>query len=227
MPFLMQPISIFVSRNYGKAQASVMSARDEKTHIVTEVLHGIRQIKFSALEDKWQAVIMQSREKELKAQTRVYSWMILLLMTWLSMPILLGAVGLSLYVWISKSMLASVAFTALSVFSTLEFTMSAIPINIAKFLDARISCDRIQEHLQLLDKTISRSSCGDEKINFKDAKLRWPSYGKRQNAFSLGPMDLSFPLRALRYVSSPILSFQLRSDSNAAWFMERLELARA
>ncbi|KAK0113543.1 hypothetical protein ONS96_014402 [Cadophora gregata f. sp. sojae] len=200
MPFLMQPISIFVSRNYGKAQASVMSARDEKTHIITEVLHGIRQIKFSALEDKWQALIMQSREKELRAQTRVYSWMIFLLMTWLSMPILLGAVGLSLYVWISRSMLASVAFTALSVFSTLEFTMSAIPINIAKFLDARISCDRIQQHLELLDKGGSTGSSDSEKIVFKDAKLHWPSYGRKAEAFSLGPMDLSFPSKALSLV---------------------------
>ena len=124
-------------------------------------------------------------------------------------------------------MLASVAFTALSVFSTLEFAMSAIPINIAKFLDASISCNRIQEHLQLLDKGRSSSSGDDENINFKDTKLVWPSYGKRRNAFSLGPMDLSFPLGALRYVSSPPLSFQLRSDSNAAWCMERLELARA
>lgn len=205
MPFLMQPISIFVSRNYGKAQVSVMSARDERTHIITEVLHGIRQIKFSALEEQWQALIMQSREKELKAQKRVYSWMIFLLMTWLSMPILLGAVGLSMYVWISNSMLASVAFTALSVFSTLEFTMSAIPINIAKFLDARISCDRIQQHLEMFDKEVGTSS--GECITFKSAKLLWPSYGRKGKAFSLGPMNLSFPLKALRYVSGLTLSF--------------------
>ncbi|KAG4430928.1 hypothetical protein IFR05_013586 [Cadophora sp. M221] len=203
MPLLMQPISIFVSRNYGKAQVAVMSARDEKTHIITEVLHGIRQIKFSALEDKWQALIMQSRDKELKAQTRVYSWMIFLLMTWLSMPVLLGAVGLSLYVWISKSMLASVAFTALSVFSTLEFTMGAIPINIAKFLDARISCNRIQQHLELIDKASSTSS--GEHIAFKDAKLLWPRYGKKSKDFSLGPMNLNFPLKALSLILAGII----------------------
>lgn len=74
-------------------------------------------------------------------------------------------------------MLASVTFTALSVFSTLEFTMGAIPINMAKFLDARISCNRIQQHLELLDKAVNTSS--GEHIAFKDARLLWPRYGKK------------------------------------------------
>jgi ABC-type multidrug transport system fused ATPase/permease subunit len=205
----MQPISIFVSKNYGSSQLAVMAARDDKTHIITEVLHGIRQIKFSALEDKWQALIMETRATELKAQSRVYSWTILLLMTWLSMPILLGAVGLSLYVWISKTMLASVAFTALSVFSTLEFTLSAVPINIAKLLDARISCIRIQQHLALPDKEISRGT--NESISFYGAKLQWPCYNKNEASFSLSGVSLRFPPQKLRYVS---ISVYFASDTN-------------
>ena len=78
------------------------------------------------MERKWQGLIMESREKELKAQWRAYLWVILLMITWLCMPVLLGAVGLSVYAWLSKTMTASVVFTSLSVFSTLEFTLCAV-----------------------------------------------------------------------------------------------------
>lgn len=143
-------------------------------------------------------LIMESREKELKAQWRAYLWVILLMITWLCMPVLLGAVGLSVYAWLSKTMTASVAFTSLSVFSTLEFTLSAVPINITKLMDARISSERIQQHLKMPEKS-KRMSLG-ESIELVDATLRWPSNKACPGEFSLRHINLQFPGKQLRQV---------------------------
>jgi hypothetical protein len=42
-----------------------MKARDIRVSLMTEVLQGIRQIKFFAWESKWQDRIMESRNAEL------------------------------------------------------------------------------------------------------------------------------------------------------------------
>ena len=196
MPILLQPVSRISSKNYNNTQLSVMAARDEKAHVITEALYGIRQIKFSAMERKWEGLIMESRAKELKAQWRAYLYVILLMITWLCMPVLLGAVGLSLYAWLSKTMTASVAFTSLSVFSTLEFTLSAVPINIAKLMDAKISSERIQQHLEMPEKS-KRMNLG-ESIELVDATLRWPSNKACPGEFSLRQINLQFPRKQLR-----------------------------
>jgi ABC-type multidrug transport system fused ATPase/permease subunit len=196
VPIFLQPLSRIVSKNYNNAQLSVMAARDEKTHAITEALYGIRQIKFSAIEGKWQGLIMESRKKELKVQWRAYLWVLLLMITWLCMPILLGAVSLGLYVWLSKTITASVAFTSLSVFSTLEFTLSAVPINVAKLMDARISSERIQQHLRMPEKS-NRIILG-ESIELVNATLRWPSNKASPGEFCLRQINLQFPPKQLR-----------------------------
>lgn len=42
-----------------------MEARDKRVSLMTEVLQGIRKIKFFAWESKWEARIMESRNQEL------------------------------------------------------------------------------------------------------------------------------------------------------------------
>ncbi len=45
------PISHLMSKRYGSIQFGLMKYRDAKAHVLTEALHGMRQIKYSALED--------------------------------------------------------------------------------------------------------------------------------------------------------------------------------
>ena len=58
------------TRNYTARQLVVMSARDNKSHIIEETLHGIRQIKFSASESQRGKSALDARERELKQQRK-------------------------------------------------------------------------------------------------------------------------------------------------------------
>lgn len=173
-----------------------MVMRDEKTHVVTEALHGIRQIKFSALEPQWQQVIMASRERELGAQWRAFKWATFMIFCWLSMPILLGAAALGTYAWLNGHVSASVAFTALSIFTTLEWTLSVVPTTVTELMDAKVSITRIEQHL---DQPNGRQppSPGDE-VSFEGASVRWPSESKDPDAFMLHNVNLRFPQGQLR-----------------------------
>jgi ABC-type multidrug transport system fused ATPase/permease subunit len=176
-----------------------MLARDERTHMLTEALHGIRQIKFSALENQWQETIMKLRDHELSRLKRVFIFATLLVFLWLFLPILLGTVALGMYAWLNGEMTASVVFTALSVFQSLEWTLGVIPNTITEFFDAKISIARIQEYLDMADKEISIVP-GDS-IVFEEATIAWPSGTDEpdSSAFSLTEINLAFPNQELRY----------------------------
>ena len=66
------PVNVYLAKRFTNAQNDLMKSRDQKVAAVTEVLQGIRQIKFSALEPRWQDKVMAIRETELAAIWRVF-----------------------------------------------------------------------------------------------------------------------------------------------------------
>ena len=62
---LIIPLNTWSTRKFGVIQDQLMTVRDEKTETVSEALGGLRQIKFSALENQWQAKIGEVRGREL------------------------------------------------------------------------------------------------------------------------------------------------------------------
>lgn len=193
MPVILQPLNGVASKHYTQKQLAVMAARDYKAHVVTEALHGIRQIKFSATEKQWEKRILAAREQELKSQRDVYIWATFLTFTWIAMPALIGATALSVYALQSQQIEASVAFTALSVFSSLEWTISAVPTTITEMLDARVSTDRIHQHLNSGERRPVQEAASS--VELKNASLAWAS---ETNAI-LRDLNLDFPTGALRY----------------------------
>ena len=85
------PLNIWLSRKYTKVQVELMSLRDEKLRVVTECLQGIRQIKFTATEDRWEARIQESRQNELKCLRRMFSLDVGLVFIWIWSPVMLSA----------------------------------------------------------------------------------------------------------------------------------------
>src|SRR3569833_188895 len=51
------PFTHAMSKKYGSIQFNLMRYRDAKAHTLTEALHGMRQIKYSALEDLYEKYV--------------------------------------------------------------------------------------------------------------------------------------------------------------------------
>lgn len=192
MPVILQPLNRIATKHYTKRQLDVMAARDNKAHVVTEALHGIRQIKFSATEKQWEKRILAARERELKVQWSVYVWAIFLTFTWIAMPALIGATALSVYALQKEQIKASLAFTALSVFSSLEWTISAVPTTITEMLDAGVSTNRIHQHLSSEERPSVQKP--GSSVELKNTSIAWPS---DSNAI-LQNLNLRFPTGELR-----------------------------
>ena len=173
-----------------------MNARDRKSRIVNEALDGIRQIKFTATEEGWEKRILQERKKELVAQWQKQIAGVIMSCLWVSVPALIGAAALSVYALLNDRMDASIAFTSLAVFSSLEWTFGALPSTITEMLDAMVSAKRIEEHLAAPER--SHFSYGADTIEFRQADIAWPANTREEDEFVLRNIDLRFPQDQLR-----------------------------
>ncbi|KAK8174078.1 putative ABC bile acid transporter [Phyllosticta citrichinensis] len=194
------PLNSYFARRYASAQNDLMSARDKKLAVLNEALTGIRQIKFSALEQQWQKKIQEYRETELKIVWRVFVSDTFLIFCWIFGPYMLSAVTLAVHALVYKHLYPSIAFTTIGILGQIEGTLAFVPEIIAMGIDSWVSVKRIEEYLNAPEKP-SNTIPGDE-ISFKHANIAWPSDSeKNEESFVLRDLDFTFPTGKLSVIS--------------------------
>ncbi|KAL4987390.1 P-loop containing nucleoside triphosphate hydrolase protein [Aspergillus falconensis] len=182
---------------YSSKQGSLMERRDSRLHVLTEMLSAIRQVKFSALETRWERKINGLRDAEMKAQWTVCVWQIVFVSLYFVGPILVSATCLSVYVILNGSISASTLFTSLSVLNSMEVSMTILPDIISFFLNAKVSMSRIQLFLAQPERV--HCIVPSDTIEFRDATIAWP--GCTDGA--LRDLTLRFPKGCLSIISGP------------------------
>ena len=205
---LVVPISAKMSNKYGKLHFSLMRYRDAKAHLLTEALQGMRQIKYSALEQHWEDKILASRNEELKQYWRVALWQCVLIFIVNLGPLLLACVSFSVYVWENGSHIrASVIFTSLGLFDHLDEAVAFLPILQMYMVEAWTSCVRLEKYLTQADKDDIASP--GERIALENATVSWPkiedadgdSTEPRESHSMLKDISLEFPAGKLSVIT--------------------------
>lgn len=198
---LITPANIYLSGKYTTTQIDQMKFRDQKMAVVTEALQGIRQIKFSALEKQWEQKIRAVRTLELNKQWTVFLYDVGLICIWILNPLLLSAVSLAVYAWLEGGLSASVAFTTMAIFLSIEVTLSILPELISDFLEALVSATRIEEFLNAPERI--PITVPSDRISFEDATVAWPADNDEnsEDRFALRNLNLAFPDRAFSVIS--------------------------
>lgn len=195
------PVNIFFTKRYSDAQDRVMKVRDQKTGVVTEALQGIRQIKFSALESRWEKKIGEVRERELKCVWDVFMADTMLIACWITSPILLSAAALAVYAAVHGSLMPSVAFVSLGIFKALEVTLAVVPELITDLMDALVSVRRIEKYLKTVE--IEKVTKDAPEVSFNKASVAWPvdEETSEDERFVLRNLDVTFPQGELSVIS--------------------------
>lgn len=178
-----------------------MTLRDQKMAVITEALQGIRQIKFSALEQQWQSRIRATRGKELTKQWRVFCMNTVLIMIWILGPVMLSAVGLAVYAWLRGDLGPAVAFTTITIFSQIETTLAVIPEVVTEGLEAWVSLKRIDNFLKAPEKRKDDYLHQGSLITFWNASIAWPSDNPEPDRFVLRDINIRFPKGKLSVIS--------------------------
>ena len=197
------PVNKKLGSRYGKYQQELMQARDKKTQVVTEALKGIRQIKFSAIEDRWAQKIDVVREAELQTLWSAKLATVVMGLASDLTPVLFAVFTLATYSYLEGDLLPSVAFTALSLFIQLEGLTGMMPFMMTMGYNAKVSLDRIEKFLHAPEK-LQITTPGNS-VSFHNATVSFPSDNKEldEEAFTLRDISLEFPNNALTVISGP------------------------
>ncbi|KAE8355925.1 hypothetical protein BDV28DRAFT_145724 [Aspergillus coremiiformis] len=197
------PLNTFITKKYSTAQQDFMKANDKRTSIVTEILQGIRQIKFASHEQQWEDRIKETRRLELGLLWKTSLYTTALTSLWILGPLMLSAASLTVYALKYGDLPASVAFTALSVFGNLESALAGLPDLISKGMEAKVSSDRIEKYLQSAEKASHTSEV--DGISFDSATIAWPTEEEQNpkicDRFILRNLNLQFPQKGLSIIA--------------------------
>ena len=202
---LVMPVNVLLTKRYSNLQRLFMKATDKRAGAVTEVLHGIRQVKFAAMEQQWENRIRERRQVELKLLRRTLLYNTGLVTVWILGPILLSAVSLTVYCLTNRELSPSVAFTALSVFGSIESALASLPDLFSRGMEAKVSADRIDTYMASAEK--SPHTTDVEAISFHCASIAWPAetepeqHCEPNDRFILHQLDLRFPPKGLSVVT--------------------------
>ncbi|EGO52804.1 hypothetical protein NEUTE1DRAFT_126249 [Neurospora tetrasperma FGSC 2508] len=167
------PLNLHLPRKQRDQNFGLMRVRDYKAHLLAEALLGMRQIRYSALEDFWEDKILASRDDELKQYWRVALGKCLIFLTVNFAPLLLASVAFTVYVWQQGSHIkASVIFTALGLFDQLDDAVSLLRKVQVNLLEAWASVSRLDKYFGRLDKQVVTKP--GSLIAFEDATVAWP-----------------------------------------------------
>lgn len=198
------PVNSYLATRYAKCQDDLMKLRDLKLAVVSEVLQGIRQIKFSAIEGEWEKKIAERRHAELQSLWTSFLYSTGLISTWILGPLMLSAASLTVYALLYGELTASVAFTAMSIFGSLELSMASLPGLMSKALEAKISSDRIDKYMSSPEKPVNTTPANH--VAFEAASVAWPadedhSDWDTDERFVLRNLNLNFPSKGLSVIS--------------------------
>ena len=195
------PINGYFAKFFGKNYAKLMAIRDQKLAIVTECLQGIRQIKFSALEGRWEKRILAARQRELTALWKLLMSQTVVITLWFMSPIALAAVSFSVYVWKHGELTPAVAFVAVAVFNVLEEKLADVPMILTESVECWVSMKRVQKYLD--GPELEKKTKEGPEVAFEKADIAWPTDEDTDESerFVLRGIDLVFPKGELSVIS--------------------------
>ncbi|KAJ5978468.1 hypothetical protein N7501_001810 [Penicillium viridicatum] len=197
---ILMPLIIPCGRRYAQAGRQLMTVRDKRMSILAEALHAIRQIKFSALEDKWLDKIGVVKKEELSGQQRIFTLNSGIMSFYILAPIALSIASLGVYASLHNGLTASVTFTATSIMGSITISLSVLPNLLSNALDTLISTRRLDEYFRTPEKMPNLSP--SDKIGFENATITWPGALTSQPLpWVLRDLDLEFPRGKLSLIS--------------------------
>ncbi|XP_053368772.1 ATP-binding cassette sub-family C member 10 [Clarias gariepinus] len=153
--FLLVPLNKVLAARILENNKHMLTHKDNRVKLMTEVLFGIRVLKFYNWEQHITEKITQSREKELSHLKALKYLDAVCVYTWAALPVVISILTFITYVLLGNSLTAAKVFTTLALVGMLILPLNAFPWVLNGTLEAKVSLDRIQLFLSLNDQDFS------------------------------------------------------------------------
>jgi ABC-type multidrug transport system fused ATPase/permease subunit len=151
------PINLTIARLQKQLQGKLMKIKDKRIDSTFEAVSAAKLIKLHAWEDEIVGRITDTRNSEI---TQLWWYMLVRnasTVLWVGLPLIVSVLSFATFVWTGGQLTAAKAFTALSLFSILQFPLAMFPSVINNCIEALVSIQRIESFLG--SGEVEASSC--------------------------------------------------------------------
>lgn len=145
MLMLIAPMTILVARRYRKLDHEIMELRDERVTLMSQILHGIRVVKFHAWEGSVHAEVQQVRRREIHTKVRIVTTDAMSTIIFISTTTVVAFAGFGAFVIMGGTLTAPLIFACLALFGMLEEPFGFISHILANIQHARVATGRLDK----------------------------------------------------------------------------------
>ncbi|KAM6461779.1 ATP-binding cassette sub-family C member 10 isoform 2-T3 [Liasis olivaceus] len=154
LAMLLVPINKVIANCIMEKNKEMLKHKDVRVKLMTELLCGMRVIKFYAWEQHFDARVKACRAKELKSLRAIKYLDAVCVYLWAALPVVVSIVIFITYVLLGHQLSATKVFTALALVGMLILPLNNFPWVLNGILEAKVSLDRIQHFLELTDQDL-------------------------------------------------------------------------
>ncbi|XP_052537401.1 ATP-binding cassette sub-family C member 10 [Tympanuchus pallidicinctus] len=154
LALLLVPINKVIANRIMMSNTEMLKHKDTRVKLMTEFLSGIRVIKFYAWEKHFSTRINACRAKELQKLRAIKYLDAVCVYLWAALPVVVSIVIFITYVLMGHQLTATKVFTALALVGMLILPLNSFPWVLNGTLEAKVSLDRIQRFLELMDQDL-------------------------------------------------------------------------
>uniref|UniRef100_A0A4W5PKP4 ATP-binding cassette sub-family B member 6 n=1 Tax=Hucho hucho TaxID=62062 RepID=A0A4W5PKP4_9TELE len=146
---LLVPLNKVLASKIMENNKHMLTHKDSRIKLMTEVLFGIRVIKFYNWEAYFAQKIADCRRQELSHLKAIKYLDALCVYTWGALPVVISIITFVTYVLLGHELTAAKVFTTLALVGMLILPLNSFPWVLNGTLEAKVSLDRIQRFLKL------------------------------------------------------------------------------
>ena len=146
---LLIPINKVIANKIGDLSTKMMEAKDGRVSIMSELLSGVRVIKYFNWEGVFTDKVNTVRSKELKYLAGRKYLDALCVYLWATTPVLISVLTFVIYVLLGNTLTAARVFTSVALFSMLTGPLNAFPWVLNGLVEALVSLRRLEKFFGL------------------------------------------------------------------------------
>ncbi|KAM9792208.1 ATP-binding cassette sub-family C member 10 [Neosynchiropus ocellatus] len=146
---LLVPFNKLLASRILSNNKEMLKHKDRRVKLMTEVLFGIRVIKFYNWEAHFAEKVSECRRKELSHLKAIKYLDALCVYTWAALPVVISILTFVTFVLLGHELTAPKVFTTLALVGMLIVPLNAFPWVLNGILEAKVSLERIQRFFHL------------------------------------------------------------------------------
>ncbi|XP_068451746.1 ATP-binding cassette sub-family C member 10 [Clinocottus analis] len=151
---LLVPLNKFLASRILSNNRRMLEHKDSRVKLMTELLFGIRVIKFCSWELHFAQKVAGCRRRELSRLKALKYLDAMCVYTWAALPVVISILTFVTYVLLGHQLTAAKVFTTLALVGLLIVPLNAFPWVLNGILEAKVSLERIQRFFQLKNQNL-------------------------------------------------------------------------